>query len=308
MSDDTISDVPEFNISDVGVTWEDLYIGTYATGLINVFLLLALFAESVSSIKHRETRYGFWAATWMHILLMIIGLICYNPTVYNSAGATNFLNILWAFFSAIEHCAISFLLLNRVVASLRDMKKWMSHAVYGLVGLVFVFTLMDQLYWAVGYMTDPLADYLPAFMYLNSIYMPVLDVFLFSIILHRLHKNSKILNTSGSTNTRISFTTALAIAQFARFLVFLGIEVVGLAYGIYPYITPTTVVLVYTILKPIRPFIIITDMERVKALERAGSNRPKGQEEKLEVYSTNSRPKFTKKSSALDEHLPSSSH
>ncbi|KAJ3281436.1 hypothetical protein HK104_011471 [Borealophlyctis nickersoniae] len=247
--------------TDPGIAWQDLYFATYVTSFLLVVLLLALFLGSIMRIKQKRVVWGFWLAVIPHVVNMINGMVSYSVT---EAAGINFLNFLWSFCSAVEHWAIVYMVYVRVETTIR-MNLWLQRGLLCLVALVFVFTLADQLFWTIGYISSTDAGYNTALIYLDCIWPLIMDIALYLMLAYTMHQNSKALN---HTNTRgeVSLAAALLFTQLLRTVFFFGIEVAGLIYGVYPYDTPIPLVLVYNIMKPARAFLIVTDMDRVQGI------------------------------------------
>ncbi|KAI9092130.1 hypothetical protein DFS34DRAFT_653163 [Phlyctochytrium arcticum] len=273
------TDVPTFDPAvdcagwvdkDAGLDWPHFYIVTYTTALIGPFLLLATFADAIYNIRHPAVKLGLALSLGAHSANMIGGIIYYNTSnVTFQVG----LNFLWAFFSAVEHWAITHMLHARVLAASPQISKWIALLLQAFVHLVFIFTLLDQ---GLQSATDlDMADYNPVLSYVNAVYPVVIDFLLYGLVAYRVHTTSAILrpgeNTRRNTKSFRSFESILFVNQILRALFFMLVEILGLVCGVYWYAFSVPIVSIYTIVKVYRPFIIITDMHRIRIMEHARS-------------------------------------
>ncbi|KAJ3300533.1 hypothetical protein HK104_010475 [Borealophlyctis nickersoniae] len=248
---------------DPQLTWENLYLAFYVTSLLSVVVLLALFVASVMRIKSKRMMRGFWIAVIPHALNMINGIISYfmSPT----GKAINLMNFLWAFCSATEHWGVVYMVYIRVESGLL-MEKWKEVGLQALVAIVFCITLADQLYWAIRAIDDSSLGYHIVLVYLNGVYPLMMDLGLYGLLAYTLHKNRAAFNSVPRSPGETSLAKALFITQVVRIAVFLGVEAAGCAVWIFNDDLPIVLNLVYNVLKPTRPFLIVTDTDRLHAI------------------------------------------
>ncbi|TPX69291.1 hypothetical protein SpCBS45565_g02542 [Spizellomyces sp. 'palustris'] len=246
-------------------------------------LLFALLADRIIKIKHRATIYCFWTAVAFNILYCLWNVIGNSvPWMFTYAGS-NFYYYPRGLYNAMQ--AQSLVLLNyyRVASSFTTvMGDRLGIAIFVAVLLVFPLELASQWYIAVRYTITQdwvHTEYFAPLVHLSWVYQLFLDICFcgYSIWIIRGSKSSLPAGAFRSHESKQH--KAFAIAHIMRIIIFLGIEVLrAISTTRSPddddvSLESLTFWAVHIMMPPFKPYLIVTDMTRVRALtDRWGMN------------------------------------
>ncbi|KAJ3146212.1 hypothetical protein HDU89_006353 [Geranomyces variabilis] len=239
-------------------------------------LFLVLLIDRIVSLRHRPTKIVFWIAVVSSILFEILNVVGNVVPWFFTLGG----NIIYfygrAVFASTNQWAVCHMLYLRVSDALtRRFGRKIAMIAFGLTAAVLPLELAKQGYgailWSVTLNQDqPL--YLSSLNYLSAVYRSVLDLTLSGYSFWVIHTAASGDRSSHHRGRLMREDTAFFVGYAARVLLFVGVDILFVISTSFTSGQDDTsfenmsMWACAQLMSPIRPYLICTDMARIRAL------------------------------------------
>ncbi|KAJ3147072.1 hypothetical protein HDU89_005880 [Geranomyces variabilis] len=248
-------------------------------------LLIILLLDRITALRHRPTRITFFLAVTTSILFdLLMTLGSKVPWFFDITGTYLY---YWARgpLAALSQWTISHLLYLRVSDALtRTAGRRVAQICFLLTALVFPLELAKQWYGAIKFTMTGTEDglYLPALGWFTAAYRFALDLG-FNFYAFRVIYGSGVATNASNSGPRsrlMSEDSAFIVGYVARTLLFLASDilfVIATTVGDSDYDISFRTLAIWAcsqLLGPIKPYLICTDMARIRGLSADTASPP----------------------------------